>query len=53
MRILLLLLLSGCSTVSEVLPSLKYCEHVLYERTGRNIQLEAECTLPAGVDLPL
>jgi hypothetical protein len=53
LSITLLLILSGCSTASQVIPSLKYCDHVFYERVKADITLRAECTLPSGIDAPL
>lgn len=54
--LLLLLLLQGCallsamgiSTASDVLPSLKYCHKVDYQRRGVDMELKAECRIPAG-----
>lgn len=53
LTLLLLLTLQGCATVSEVLPSLKYCDYVFYERIERKIELRAYCALPAGIEAPL
>ena len=36
--------MSGCSG----LPTLDYCDHIKYERTGVKATLIAECTLPVG-----
>lgn len=45
------IVVSGCASVAERIPSLRYCEKVSYERTGAKMLLKAECTLPvdAGV----
>ena len=40
-------LLTGCAAVSN-LPSLQHCAHVVYERTGQKVYIEAECTAPVG-----
>ncbi len=54
MRIAIIaLLLSGCTAVSEVVPSLKYCGYVKYERIERDFELRANCTIPAGIEAPL
>lgn len=45
--IILTALLAGCNTVtSQLLPSLDLCSHVNYERTGKEIKVQAECTAP-------
>lgn len=44
----LLLAATGCSTLSEYTPSLKYCEKVSYERIGAKMKINAECTVPVG-----
>lgn len=38
----------GISTASDVLPSLKYCHKVDYQRRGIDMELRAECRIPAG-----
>ena len=46
--LLLTLTLAGCSAVAELIPSLKYCEKVDYQRNGVNIDIKAKCTAPIG-----
>ena len=53
LTIALLLTLTGCSTASQVIPSLKYCDYVFYERIERNFEIKASCTLPAEIEAPL
>ena len=43
----LIIALAGCQQLGE-LPSLQYCEHVSYERTERNMHIEADCVMPYG-----
>lgn len=40
--LLLVVLLGGCALVSQV-PSLRYCDSVKYERSGRSIEISAHC----------
>jgi len=42
-----LVLLGGCKYAGE-LPSLKHCDHIVYERVERDATLEAHCTMPYG-----
>lgn len=53
--LLLLTLLPGCAVLSamgigpsDVLPSLKYCHEVNYERRGIDMEVTAKCRVPAG-----
>ena len=46
LAIFTLVLLHGCA--SDLLPSLKYCQSVDYERKGIDMKLKAECRVPAG-----
>jgi hypothetical protein len=59
MKTVLLLLcaltLSGCTAMSalgigptDILPTLKYCDDVKYERTQTKVTVHAECKVPAG-----
>ena len=41
-------LLAGCSS----LPSMKYCDSVVYTRTGSAIHIEADCRAPVGGGIP-
>lgn len=54
-----IMLLSGCSVLSavgaafgvgatDIAPSLKYCHHVEYKRVGIDMEVRAECRVPAG-----
>lgn len=45
--LIVVLMLSGCT----YLPSVNYCDHVLYERTGERISIQAECTTVSGLGL--
>ena len=45
--LILAIALTGCAQVEE-LPTLQYCEHVSYERTERNMHIEADCVMPYG-----
>lgn len=48
-----ILLLTGCASVVGALPTVKYCDHVKYERNGNKANIEAkDCILPMGTDLP-
>jgi hypothetical protein len=50
--VLVVLLLAGCSAVGA-LPTIKYCDHVRYERVGNKAEVHAEgCVIPMGTDLP-
>jgi uncharacterized protein YceK len=46
--LLLTLTLSGCSAVAEMIPSLKYCDKVDYQRNGVDIDIKAKCKAPVG-----
>ena len=41
-------LLTGCSAVAEMIPSLKYCSQVDYQRNGVDIDIKAKCKAPVG-----
>ncbi|WP_448508810.1 hypothetical protein [Immundisolibacter sp.] len=44
--------IGGCAAVGA-LPSIKYCEHVKYERIGSKANIEAtDCYIPRNMDLP-
>ena len=48
--LLLLLLLTGCMTLAQQLPTVQNCQHVKYERTDSYVEMSAECgtkTIPA------
>lgn len=40
--------LTGCSAVAELIPSLKYCDAVDYKRVGVDINITAKCKAPVG-----
>ena len=49
------LALSGCTAMSalglgpaDVLPSLRYCDQVVYQRNGTAMEVHATCKVPAG-----
>lgn len=44
--ILVVLLLSGCSTIAGNLPTVQYCDKVVYERNGVDIKASMECKAP-------
>jgi len=46
--ILIVLLLSGCSTIAGNLPTVQYCDKVIYERNGIDIKASMECKAPIG-----
>lgn len=48
MRYLLLLLLTGCAQVSQIVPSLQYCDEIDYKRRGSDVELRAKCVAPVG-----
>ncbi len=39
---------SGCSS----LPSMQYCDHVEYQRTGNMMTISAQCRAPVGSSIP-
>ena len=41
-------LLTGCSAAAELIPSLKYCSQVDYQRNGVDIDIKAKCKAPVG-----
>ena len=41
-------LLAGCSIAAELIPSLKYCDKVDYQRNGVDIDIKAKCKAPVG-----
>jgi hypothetical protein len=45
MRYVLLLFLSGC-TATDFLPSLQYCDRVLYQRELKEVAIAAQCQVP-------
>lgn len=42
--LLLSVFLTGCSAI----PSVKYCDRVIYDRQGQNVTIYAECVNPSG-----
>lgn len=53
--LLAVLTLSGCTAMSalglspaDVLPSLRYCDQVVYQRSGTAMEVHAQCKVPAG-----
>jgi len=47
----MILSLSGCAQLYNSIPSTEHCTNVLYERTNRDIRIEADCVAPpAGGD---
>lgn len=49
------LALPGCTAMSalglgpaDVLPSLRYCDQVVYQRNGTAMEVHATCKVPAG-----
>lgn len=55
LTLLALLLLTGCTAMSalglgpaDVLPSLRYCDQVTYQRNGTAMEVRATCKVPAG-----
>lgn len=43
MVLIILSLLSACSTVSEFIPSLEYCDEVSYQRIKTDIDVKLKC----------
>jgi hypothetical protein len=46
MKWLLVLLLSGCASVSDFVPSLQYCDTLQYDRQGKDFVVMARCRVP-------
>jgi len=45
--LLMALAIAGCQQMAEV-PTLQYCDHVIYERTEHRMHIEADCDMPYG-----
>lgn len=41
-------LLTGCSTMAGIVPSVQNCDHVLYQRSFQDVHIEALCTLSSA-----
>ena len=41
--LILVVLLTGCSTLVGRLPSVEHCQHVVYERHLNHVQIAADC----------
>lgn len=52
--IAMVVLLTGCAgafnAAVQNLPSVQNCRHVVYERTGNQVNLKAECEVPLKND---
>ena len=49
---IVIIMLTGCSSVASVTPTLQHCETVKYSRDGDKIDFTAKCRAPIGGSLP-
>lgn len=45
---IVILQLSGCAALLGNLPTVQYCDKVMYVRNGNAIKITADCTAPIG-----